>query len=171
MIIDILSNFFCSFAGTWGFLVLFNVPRKYYLSGCLTGVAGWFMYLFLTETMGATAAMATFGGSFVIVLISRLLAVRMRCPITIFLIAGIIPLVPGAGVYYTAYYLMTGELSLALDKGMGAIKVAFAIVLGIVFVLAIPRQYFQIGYWKQWRILRVPSKLKGVVDGIVGIKS
>ena len=77
MIIDILSNFFCSFAGTWGFLVLFNVPRKYYLSGCLTGVAGWFMYLFLTETMGATAAMATFGGSFVIVLISRLLAVRM----------------------------------------------------------------------------------------------
>ena len=60
---------------------------------------------------------------------------------------------------------------MALDKGMGAVKVAFAIVLGIVFVLAIPRQYFQIGYWKQWRILRVPSKLKGVVDGIVGIKS
>lgn len=160
MMIDILSNFFCSFAGTWGFMVLFNIPKKYYLSGCLTGVAGWFVYLIMTEMLSASAAIATFGGSYVIVLISRMLAVRKRCPITIFLIAGIIPLVPGAGVYYTAYYLMTGELSLALDKGMGAVKVAFAIVFGIVFVLAIPRQFFQIGYWKQLRILQAPSKIK-----------
>ena len=160
MIIDILSHFICSFLGTWGFMVLFNIPRKYYLSGSLTGVAGWFVYLLLTETMGTSGAIATFGGSFVIVLISRMLAVRMRCPITIFLIAGIIPLVPGAGVYYTAYYLMTGELSLALEKGMGAVKVAFAIVPGIVFVLAIPRQFFQKGYWKQWMILSPWKKIK-----------
>lgn len=160
MMINILSHFFCSFAGTWGFMVLFNIPKKYYLSGCLTGVAGWFVYLMMTEIMSTSAAIATFGGSFIIVLISRMLAVRKRCPITIFLIAGIIPLVPGAGVYYTAYYLMTGELAMALDKGMGAVKVAFAIVLGIVFVLAIPRQFFQIGYWKQLRILLPSSKIK-----------
>ena len=160
MIVDILNNFVCSFAGTWGFLILFNIPRKYYLSGSLTGVAGWFTYLCMAENLGASTAMATFAGSFVIVLISRMLAVRMRCPITIFLIAGIIPLVPGAGVYYTAYYLMTGELALALEKGMGAVKVAFAIVLGIVFVLAIPRQFFQKGYWKQWFILSSWKKIK-----------
>jgi len=164
MMMDIISNFICSFAGTWGFLVLFNIPRKYYLSGSLTGVAGWFTYLFVAEKIGGSVAMATFAGSFIIVLISRLLAVRMRCPITIFLIAGIIPLVPGAGVYYTAYYLMTGELALALEKGMGAVKVAFAIVLGIVFVLAIPRQFFQIGYWKQWRIIQAPLKVKKLVS-------
>ena len=160
MIVDILNNFVCSFAGTWGFLILFNIPRKYYLSGSLTGVAGWFTYLCMAENLGASSAMATFAGSFVIVLISRMLAVRMKCPITIFLIAGIIPLVPGAGVYYTAYYLMTGELALALEKGIGAVKVAFAIVLGIVFVLAIPRQFFQKGYWKQWFILSSWKKIK-----------
>ena len=77
-----------------------------------------------------------------------------------FLIAGIIPLVPGAGVYYTAYYLMTGDLALAIEKGMGAVAVAFAIVLGIVFVLAIPRQFFQKGYWKQWFILSSWKKIK-----------
>lgn len=160
MIVDILNNFVCSFAGTWGFLILFNIPRKYYLSGSLTGVAGWFAYLCMVEKLGASAAMATFAGSFIIVLISRMLAVRMKCPITIFLIAGIIPLVPGASVYYTAYYLMTGELALALEKGMGAVKVAFAIVFGIVFVLAIPRQFFQKGYWKQWIILSPWKKIK-----------
>ena len=43
---------------------------------------------------------------------------------------------------------------------MTAVKLAFAIVLGIVFVVAIPRQFFQKGYWKQWRILSFPSKIK-----------
>ena len=160
MIMDLLTHFICSFAGTWGFMLLFNIPRKYYLSGSLTGVAGWFAYLLCIEAIDSSVAIATFGGSFVVVLISRLLAVRMRCPITIFLIAGIIPLVPGAGVYYTAYYLMTGELALAIEKGMGAVAVAFAIVLGIVVVLAIPRQFFQKGYWKQWLILSSWKKIK-----------
>jgi uncharacterized membrane protein YjjB (DUF3815 family) len=105
MMMDILTHFICSFVGTWGYMVLFNIPRKYYLSGSFTGAAGWFAYLLLTEKMETSVAIATFAGSFVVVLISRMLAVRMRCPITIFLIAGIIPLVPGAGVYYTAYML------------------------------------------------------------------
>ena len=160
MMLDIFSHFFCSFLGTWGFMILFNIPRKYYLSGSLTGVAGWFAYLLFAEIVGTSSAIATFVGSFIVVLISRMLAVRMRCPITIFLIAGIIPLVPGAGVYYTAYYLMTGELAIAMEKGMGAVKVAFAIVLGIVFVLAIPRQFFQKGYWKQLIFLSTWKKIK-----------
>lgn len=158
MMVDILSNVVLAFFGTLGFVILFNVPRKYYLSAGLTGVAGWLTYIAATEGFQTSPAMATFFATFVVVLISRILTVRLRCPITIFLIAGIIPLVPGAGVYYTAYYLMTGELAQAFEKGMGAVKVAFAIVLGIVFVVAIPRQFFQKGYWKQWRILFVGKR-------------
>ena len=153
MMVDILSHVVCSFLGTIGFAILFNIPSKYYLSAGLTGVAGWMMYMLLTAGFSVSSAMATFWGTCVVVLISRMLTVRMRCPITIFLIAGIIPLVPGASVYFTAYHLMTGELSAAVSDGMNAVKLAFAIVLGIVFVVAIPRQFFQIGYWKQWRIL------------------
>lgn len=158
MMIKILSHILCSFAGTVGFAILFNIPKKYYLSGGLTGAAGWMMYMFLTTVMDASSAMATFAGTFVVVLISRMLTVRLRCPITLLLIAGIIPLVPGAGVYFTAYYLMTGELSMAVSSGMNAVKLAFAIVLGIVFVVAIPRQFFQKGYWKQWRILSLRKR-------------
>ncbi len=56
---------------------------------------------------------------------------------------GIIPLVPGAGIYYTAYYLVTGQMSLAAVKGLEAVKIAFAIVLGIIFVVSIPRDVFR----------------------------
>ena len=158
MMMDILSHVVCSFFGTVGFAILFNIPSKYYLSGGLTGAAGWMMYMLLTAGFEVSSAMATFWGTFVVVLISRMLTVRLRCPITIFLIAGIIPLVPGASVYFMAYHLMTGELSMAVADGMTAVKLAFAIVLGIVFVVAIPRQFFQKGYWKQWRILSVGKR-------------
>ncbi len=56
-----------------------------------------------------------------------------------------------AGIYYTAYYLVTGQMSLAAVKGLEAVKIAFAIVLGIIFVVSIPRDAFQIRYWRAKR--------------------
>ena len=76
----------------------------------------------------------------------------MKCPITVFLISGIFPLVPGAGVYYTAYYLVMNQLGEAAQRGIGAIKVAFAIVLGIVCIVSIPREFFRPDYWRSRRI-------------------
>ena len=64
------------------------------------------------------------------------------CPVTIFLIAGIFPLVPGAGVYWTAYYIVTDQLRLAAETGYTAVKVAVAIVLGIVFIFELPQGLF-----------------------------
>ena len=36
---------------------------------------------------------------------------------------------------------------MAAVKGLGAVKVAFAIVLGIVCIVSIPREVFQKEYW------------------------
>ena len=80
----------------------------------------------------------------VVILLSRLFAVRERCPVTIFLISGLFPLVPGAGVYWTAYYIVTNELDKASQTGYMALKVAVAIVLGIVFVFELPQGIFRV---------------------------
>ena len=64
--------------------------------------------------------------------------------ITVFLISGILPLVPGTYVYYTAYYFVRNNLAMAVEKGIMALKLAFAIVLGIVI-------FFSIQYWKEGR--------------------
>lgn len=148
---NIFPNFFCSFFGTIGFAALFNVPKRFFLSCGLTGAMGWMMYCLAIRHF--SAAVASFFGALVVVLISRMLTVRMKCPITIFMISGIFPLVPGAGVYYTAYYLVVNQLDEAAYRGLGAVKVAFAIVLGIVLIVSIPREFFQPGYWKKkWRL-------------------
>ena len=138
--IGILLQMLCSFWGTLMFSVLFNVQRKYYYGCGLAGMCGWMCYYICQNIF--SPAMSCFFGTIVIVICSRMLSVRMKCPITVFLISGIFPLVPGAGVYNTAYYLVTGDAALAAAFGIGALKNAFGIVLGIVIVLSVPMGWF-----------------------------
>ena len=132
-------------AGTIGFSVLYSVPRAYYPYCGIIGGAGWFLYCLLIEAHSAPEA--TLFAAILVVLLSRLFAVKERCPVTIFLISGMFPLVPGGGIYWTAYYIVTGEMELAAEKGFTAVKVAVAIVLAIVFVFQLPQKLFQV----KWR--------------------
>ena len=49
---------------------------------------------------------------------------------------------PGAGIYWTVYYLITEQLRLAVYNGYEAVKVAIAIVLGIVVIFELPQGWF-----------------------------
>lgn len=140
MIMQVMAAVF----GTIAFSVLFGVPRQYYVYCGLVGGAGWWLYSVLTEYTGCTATEATFFAAFLVVLLSRFLAVWEKCPATVFLTAGIFPLVPGARIYWTAYYLVTDRPTEAADNGFAALKAAFAIVLGIVLVFEIPDRVFKI---------------------------
>ena len=141
-----IQNILCSFLGTLMFSVLFNVHSRYYLYCGVTGMAGWVTYCLLVPHI--SPVLATFFGTIVVVLMSRILAVWRKCPITVFLISGIFPLIPGTSVYYTAYYFVMNDLNMAVDKGIMALKLAFAMVLGIVFIVSIPREFFKVDYWR-----------------------
>lgn len=126
--------------GTISFSLLFGVPTKYYPYCGLIGGAGWGVYAVVGRYLApAESALAA---TIVVIWLSRLIAVWEQCPATIFLISGIFPLVPGAGVYWTAYYLVTNQPNLAAQTGYAAAKVAVAIVLGIVFVFELPQGLF-----------------------------
>lgn len=155
MIGFILINLLCSFGGTISFSVLYNVPRRFYICCGLTGAAGWLCYSASVNVMSVSTA--SFLGTILVVLMSRMLAVWKKCPITVFMVPGIFPLIPGAGVYYTVYSFAQGNLSEAASRGIGAVKVAFAIVLGIIFVVSVPKRWFQTAYWRK-RLGKVPVK-------------
>lgn len=127
--------------GTIAFSLLFGVPTRYYPYCGFIGGSGWVVYAVLLKWV--TTPVAALIATIVVILLSRMFAVRKRCPVTIFLISGIFPLVPGAGVYWTAYYIVTDELALAARTGFMALKVAVAIVLGIVFVFELPQGFFE----------------------------
>lgn len=50
---------------------------------------------------------------------------------------GIIPLVPGGGIFWTAYYVISNHLRLAATTGFTALKVTIAIAGGIIIAGAI----------------------------------
>ena len=154
-----LSDFICSFIGTVAFSHLFNVPKKHYLYCGLVGALGFLCYSLCNIIFNNI--FSTFIATVFVVLGSRILTVLRKCPITIYLISGIFPLVPGASVYNTAYYFVLNNLGEAVVWGIDSLKIAFAIVMGIVFVVAIPRQFFSPQYWK---IRRVNKKKNEVVS-------
>lgn len=129
-----------AFLGTVAFSLLFHVSQKHFvLCGCI-GAVGWLGFILAKPYL--SIAEASFVATVIIVMLSRFFCIRNKCPVTVYLISGIFPLVPGAGIYWTAYYLLTEQTSLALDKGLEAVQVAVAIVLGIVFILEIPQKLF-----------------------------
>ena len=140
-------NLLLASTGSLAFAILYNVPRKFYLCAAFTGMAGWFCYYLIVPF--TDTAVASFFGAVGVVLVSRIFAVWKKCPITVFLISGIFPLVPGAGVYYTMYYLVSNELTLAAIKGLESLKIAFGFVLGIVFIVTIPKKWFFIQNWRK----------------------
>lgn len=129
-----------SVVGTVSFSVLFGVPREYYPYCGAIGGAGWLVYSLSEFFLPGSGP--CFLATAVVIFLSRTAAVFKRCPVTIFLIAGIFPLVPGAGVYWTVYHIVMEELLLAVQTGYSAMKSAVAIVLGIVTVFELPQGIF-----------------------------
>lgn len=137
-----ISQAIVALIGTISFSVLFSVPVSEYLYCGLAGMIGWLCYLGGLG-LGLGYAKAIFIGALVLTIFCRFLAVKRKLPLTVFLICGIFPLVPGAGIYYTAYYFITNQHALALTKGLETFSTAVMIALGIVFALAIPHTLFK----------------------------
>lgn len=134
--VDIIINLAASFVATVGFCIVFNIPKKHMLFCGLLGIVSWGVYILLQKPLGPVVA--TFTAACLIVLLSRIFAVIRKCPTTILLIPGVIPLAPGSAMYYTAYYFVTNDMTKAGEYCFLTLKLAFAIVLGIIAVIAIP---------------------------------
>ena len=98
----------------------------------------------LLMMLGATPTVSIFFGTLCVGIVARFLAVFLKSPSTEFVITGIFPLVPGAGVYWTSYYLVTGQLADALSSGFTAVKAAIAITLGLAIAFEIPNRAFHL---------------------------
>ena len=131
-----------AFVGTTAFACLFGVDREQYLATGVIGAIGWVAYLLLVRLAGASPEVATLAAAVLVAVASRILAVVSKCPAQVFLLCGIFPLVPGAGIFWFTYYLTSAKFQLSLMTGFTAGKVAIAIVLGIILAMEIPQRIF-----------------------------
>lgn len=131
-----------AFIGTFAFAILFGVPRQQYASCGIIGAIGWAAFLIMTRAgIAGTMVSITFS-TVLICLMSRMVAVWDKCPSTVYLLCGIFPLVPGAGIFWFTYYLVAEKFRLSMTTGFNAGMAAIAIVLGIILAMEFPQRWF-----------------------------
>lgn len=136
-----IVQFIVCFFATLSFAVLFSAPKRQLIFCGLTGAAGWFVYLLIMQS-DLGFGVANLAVAFTLTLMSRIFAAIERNPVTVYLLAGIFPLVPGAGIYYTSYYFIMHEMEQFAAKGAETLIIAGAIAFGIVFGFSLPQSLF-----------------------------
>jgi len=141
-----LVQLIAAFLGTMAFAVLFGVPRNFYFDAGFCGMMGWLLYLILTRYSAFSAVEVMFCATALVTLIALLQSIGRKCPITVFLISGIFPLVPGAGIFWTSYNIVSNQLPDAIHTGFAALKATVAIAFGILAVMELNGKG-RIGKW------------------------
>ena len=133
MILSVLS----AFISTIGFAIIFHVRKQHLLICGVIGAIGWLIYLVLNDQYHSPV-LASFIAALVVTSLSYLLAKKRKTPITVFLVTGIIPLVPGIGLYRTMYYMLEEDYSTALNYATLTFEIAAVIAGAIVIISLLP---------------------------------
>lgn len=128
---------------TCGFGLLFNIRDRNLLHTSIAGGVSWAIYLFgqkLDYSEGLTYFIATFG----MAVYSEIVARKISTPVTTILIAALIPLAPGGGIYYTMYNIIDKNYPVAAQKGIQTFIIAGAMAVGIFSASTLFKVYDEI---------------------------
>ena len=135
-----LMNFLTAifaFMGCFGFCFIFHLRGVSCILASLGGAMGWLVFLCLgflqndiLQSFLATVAVAVY---------TEILARIAKKPATCYLIIGVLPLVPGGGIYYTMYYFLSEDIERFLCTGLQTLGVAGALAAGVLIIISVSR--------------------------------
>lgn len=131
-----------STGSTFAFGILFNLKGKKLIAASIGGVIGWVIFIFF-KANGTSEPGAFFLSSIGITIYSEIMARVLKTPVTSTLIASLIPLVPGSGIYFTMSYFVENKIPEATQRGIDTLLVTIAITLGIVMVSTFSQIYYK----------------------------
>lgn len=131
-----MKDFFIALLACISFGIVFNVPKKYLILSGIGGAIAWISYL-ISLKLTQSAVLACFVGALAVGLFGELSAIFKKAPVPIFIIPGIITLVPGANMYYAMLYLIKGDFAAASAQGSKALLIAGAIACGLIIMTSI----------------------------------
>lgn len=134
-----LLQFALAFVGTLAFAVLFNAPKKSILFCAFAGTLGWAAYQAFLDSLSPSITVATLAGSMVVAICGEIMARIFKKPVTIYILPGIIPLVPGNGIYMTMNYLLNKNIPAGTTELVSTLVNAAAIAVGLLLVSGVAR--------------------------------
>lgn len=125
-----LVQIIASIIATIGFGIMFNIKNRNLIHTGIAGGISWVVYL-LGKNCNLTDGLNYFLASLCLSLYSEIATRKLKTPVTTILIAALIPLAPGGGIYYMMYNLINKNYSLAIEKGISTFIIAGAMAVGI----------------------------------------
>ncbi|MFR6395111.1 MAG: threonine/serine exporter family protein, partial [Oscillospiraceae bacterium] len=96
------------FVGCCGFCILFNTHGRGMVLCMMGGAASWMLYL-LCRALGCDVYTANLFAALLAAVYAETMARVRRCPAMPYLVIAILPMLPGAGVYYTMSLGLEGK--------------------------------------------------------------
>ena len=130
MLLQIIGSFFAVVA----FCYVLGAPPKFRLHAGAIGALGWALFLILRDSYDFSIGPATFFAGCLICVCAQILARVLKTPVTIFIVTGILPLVPGAGMYRIAQSAIQGDTSLTIQHLADTLTTAGMLAVSIIVV-------------------------------------
>lgn len=128
-----MASFFASLC----FAILFQVRGRNLICAAVAGGVCWLVYA--VAGLIVSDIPAYFLAAVATTIYAELLARILRTPAIVYLAVGVIPLVPGGGIYRTMLFCIRGTPEAALSACINTIGIAGAMAMGIVIVSSFVR--------------------------------
>lgn len=131
---------FVSFVACAGFVIVFNIHGKGKLLCALGGAITWAAYCLALE-LGCGNYLCCFIATCVAAAFSEIMARARKYPAISYLVISLLPLIPGAGIYYTALHAIRGDMVMASQYGINTLAVAGVMAAGILVISTAVRMW------------------------------
>ena len=131
-------NLLTALFSTVGYCLLMHVPRNKIVPASINGMLSWGLYLLLKDHIESVFYLLVVVASFTAAY-SEVAAKIAKTPATVFLLPGLIPLIPGGFVYYAMLGLVQNQFDTMRQNALLAGQWAVGIAAGIC-VVAVIRQ-------------------------------
>ena len=128
---NVFIQFIAGFVVSVAFAIFFNAPRKSLFTCGLIGAIGWLIQV-VVNLLLADVVVSSFLGAVCVGILSTNASKLLKLPATIFIYTGMVPLVPGYGMYNTMQNIVTKNYGVASKVGMETLLQAGAIAMGIL---------------------------------------
>ena len=129
--IDQLIQLAAAGIGSLGFALLFNLRGRRLFWASLGGVISWGVYLVVMAFWPHEAGSYLLA-ALLLTVYAEIMARIQKAPVTVYLVAGTIPLIPGASLYRTMSYAVSANWRMAMNNGVKTLLLAAAISGGIL---------------------------------------
>lgn len=119
--------------GSLGFAMMFNLGRRNVIPAAINGMCTWIVYI-LVRNIIDDVFIPSLAASLWAAIYAEIAARVMKAPANQYLIVGLVPLLPGAPLYYTLSAAFDSKWEMAKSSGNNTLLFVLGIAVGISLI-------------------------------------